>query len=146
MEFLPGTDREKAGLLVFQNETHFYFLCKSLRGGVPVVELHASVAPHSSPDGMELITSRMLTETQKGTPLRLKIEARGDTYAFSYASGKENWRLLRDGVPASFLSTKVAGGFVGCVYAMYATSLGARSSTRAYFDWFEYVGDDEVYR
>jgi len=32
------------------------------------------------------------------------------------------------------------------VYALYATSLGKPSQTSAYFDWFEYVGDDEVYK
>ena len=31
MEFLPSGENEKAGLLVFQNENHFYFLCKCLR-------------------------------------------------------------------------------------------------------------------
>jgi hypothetical protein len=35
-----------------------------------------------------------------------------------------------------------AGGFVGSIYAMYATSLGWPSSSTASFDWFEYDGKD----
>lgn len=40
---------------------------------------------------------------------------------------------------ATFLSTKVAGGFVECIYAMYATSLGKENSNKAYFDFLEYI-------
>jgi hypothetical protein len=32
------------------------------------------------------------------------------------------------------------------MYALYATSLGSPGATTAFFDWFEYAGDDEVYR
>jgi xylan 1,4-beta-xylosidase len=32
------------------------------------------------------------------------------------------------------------------MYALYATSLGKPSTSRAFFDWFEYEGNDEVYR
>jgi alpha-N-arabinofuranosidase len=49
-------------------------------------------------------------------------------------------------VDATFLSTKVAGGFVGCMYALYATSSGTPSGNSAFVDWFEYVGNDEVYK
>ncbi len=58
----------------------------------------------------------------------------------------ETWNLLQDHVDAKFLSTKVAGGFVGCVYALYATSLGQASKNMAHYDWFEYQGDDRVHR
>jgi len=34
LEFAPGGDNEKAGLIVFQNENHFYYLCKSVKTGV----------------------------------------------------------------------------------------------------------------
>jgi hypothetical protein len=29
--------------------------------------------------------------------------------------------------------------------AMYATSLGAPSESKAYYNWFEYTGNDEMY-
>jgi xylan 1,4-beta-xylosidase len=40
----------------------------------------------------------------------------------------------------TFFNTKTAGGFVGSIYAMYATSLGRPSSSTASFVWFEYGG------
>jgi len=44
-----------------------------------------------------------------------------------------------------FLSTRVAGGFVGCMYALYATSFGKSCNNKAYFNWFEYQGNDDMY-
>ncbi len=143
MDFAPKAEHEKAGMLIFQNETHFYFLCKSLSAGQPVLQLYRSTDTVGSGTQMELIASRVLTGS--GSALRLKIEARGDTYAFLYALEGE-WQMLREGIDARFLSTKVAGGFVGCMYGLYATSLGESSDRTAYFDWFEYAGDDEVFR
>jgi xylan 1,4-beta-xylosidase len=144
--FVPNAENEKAGLLVFQNEQHFYFLCKSLEGNEPVIQLYKSGDNRNSKDQMELITSRKIGTEIKGKDLLLKIEARGSVYSFSYAYEPQKWTLLKDSVDARFLSTRVAGGFVGCLYAMYATSLGKPSTTMSYFDWFEYRGDDEVYR
>jgi alpha-N-arabinofuranosidase len=67
-------------------------------------------------------------------------------YRFSYRTMGGVWAVLKDSVDATFLSTKVAGGFVGCMYALYATSDGQFSGTEAAYDWFEYTGTDDVYR
>jgi len=144
LDVTPAADHEKAGLLVFQNEKHFYFLCKSLEGDTAVVQLYRSPGNGSDNNQMELIASRTLS-TVNG-PLSLKVEARGAVYAFSFGERPGEWNLLQDNVDARFLSTRVAGGFVGCVIALYGTSDGKPSPTTAYFDWFEYVGDDEMYR
>lgn len=144
LTFRPRSENEKAGLLVFQNEKHFYFLGKSITANEPVVELYRSAGTLKKSDAMELLSSRALPkESEK---LFLKIEARKDLYTFWYAVQPDEWLMLKDSVDATFLSTRVAGGFVGCLYALYATSLGVPSTTAAYVDWFEYVGDDEVYR
>jgi alpha-N-arabinofuranosidase len=95
---------------------------------------------------MKLITSQKLGNENGTKGLLLKIEAQGSVYSFSYAYEPQKWHLLKDSVDARFLSTKVAGGFVGCVYALYATSLGRACKNVSRFDWFEYRGDDEVYR
>lgn len=63
-----------------------------------------------------------------------------------YSNGTEDWKLLKDNLDAKFLSTKEAGGFVGCTYGMYTTSLGRPSKNNARFNWFEYAGNDEVYK
>ena len=45
-----------------------------------------------------------------------------------------------------FLSTKIAGGFVGSMYALYATSNGMPTSNKVYYDWFECRSEDDVYK
>ena len=93
---------------------------------------------------MELI--KKIDEVQRAAKLYLRIGSDGNSYSFSYAFEPDQWRLLKDKVNANYLSTKVAGGFVGCIYALYATSIGRLSSAVSYFDWFEYQGNDEVYQ
>ena len=145
MNFLPKNDDEKAGLLVFQNEEHFYFLCKSVEGNEPVVQLFKS-NKISARDTMELVASRKILNEESPKEVFLKIEARGKTYAFFYSLEPAKWSLLKEGVDATWLSTRVAGGFVGSMYAMYATSSGKVSTNTASYDWFEYQGNDEVYK
>jgi len=78
--------------------------------------------------------------------LSLKLEAKGATYIASYSINNTKWIALKDDIDGRFLSTKTAGGFVGSVFGMYATSSGKESDQKAYFDWFEYKGDDDVYK
>ena len=149
--FHPQQENEKAGLLVFQNETHFYYLARSVTNHQPVIQLFRSLLPPSpgntavtSAQGiistvnseMELIAARMLDTAVNADRLQLKIVAKGSTYSFYYAEKENDWILLKEGVDAKFLSTRTAGGFVGCIYALYATSLGQPSDARAWFDWF----------
>jgi xylan 1,4-beta-xylosidase len=142
---VPAAENEKAGIAVFQNETHFYYLCKSVMDHEPVVQLFRSVPDRDVDNRMELLAEQRLTKEEYKQSLRLTIEAHGNTYAFLYGVEGNALRMLKAGVDATFLSTKTAGGFVGCMYALYATSLGEATTTRAYFDWFEYTGNDEVY-
>ena len=146
LDFSPEAENEKAGLLVFQNETHFYFLCKSMVDGKPVIQLYSSEATGGASRAMQLLASEVLDDAHGRKPVGLKIEAHGSTYSFLYQTTNGTWALLKDGVDARFLSTQVAGGFVGCMYALYATSLGESSTNTAYYDWFEYSGNDIVYR
>jgi xylan 1,4-beta-xylosidase len=141
IDFSPAAENEKAGLLIFQNETHFYFLCKSKQGNQPALQLFKSGEKE-----MQLIASQDLIDDQQNAVVFLKIDASKEKYAFSYAFNTRKWVLLKDSVDARFLSTRVAGGFVGCMYALYATSSGNPSGNSAYFDWFEYTGNDEVYK
>ncbi len=141
--FTPAAENEKAGIALFHNETHFYYLCTSMKDGASVVQLFRS-AVQAGKD-MELMMSRALPKNAHTHPVGLKIEARGDSYAFFYKTHKERWSLLKDRVDATFVSTRTAGGFVGCLYALYATSLGAPSASTASFNWFDYSGGDTIY-
>ena len=62
--FVPEFEHEKAGLLVFQNETHFYFLCKSLAGIEPAIQLYQSQNEESPIGQMELIASEGISVDQ----------------------------------------------------------------------------------
>ncbi len=143
MQFAPSSEREKAGILVFQNERHYYFLCRTLHDGVPAVQL---CRPGRAGDDLETVTSLPLEGGDSRLTVLLKVESRGGEYAFFYARTPGEWHPVGAGVNAEFLSTRTAGGFVGCLYALYATSSGAPCGSTAYVDWFHYRGDDEIYR
>lgn len=143
MLFSPADANEKAGLLVFQNESHFYYLCKSMRDNERVIELYKSIDNPDSVDKMELVTSRTLAPNSENREIYLRIDAHGEYYSFLFSSEAGKWITLKDSLDASFLSTKVAGGFVGCMYALYSTSLGKPSDNTSYFDWFKYKGTNE---
>jgi alpha-N-arabinofuranosidase len=74
----------------------------------------------------------------------LKVEAHEQTYSFYATSEPDQWQPIAEDVDGRILSTPVAGGFVGAVIAMYASSNGQASDNVADFDWFEYTGLDEA--
>ncbi|NIQ51695.1 MAG: hypothetical protein GTN87_14575 [Hydrotalea flava] len=53
--------------------------------------------------------------------------------------------MLKRNLDAKVLSTKVAGGFVSCMYALYATSLRKQSDNQALFHWFTICNQDTIY-
>lgn len=138
MNFEPYSMDEKAGLIVLQNETHFYFLCKSLVDEKPVVELYQSTFN----DKMLLLAQEVLND--KDGSLMLKIESEKDNYNFYYSENDEDWSQIGESADARFLSTETAGGFVGCTYGLYAVNCDEEIDTNseATFFWFEYEGDD----
>lgn len=137
MKFSPSSDHEKAGLLVFQNETHYYYLCKSLSAGKPAVQLYRS---NDTTGALELLAMRVLKEPVRDSPIAFRIDSHGSSYGFAFSEDGKHWDFLKEGVDATYLSTRTAGGFVGCMYALYATSLGQPSTTWAEFAWFRYHG------
>lgn len=141
LTFAPASDNEKAGLMILQDEDHFYFLCKSKAQGTDVLQLYKS-KPKSK--DMELLTEAPL-ETKTGN-VGLRISSNGDSYAFDYSIDSKNWTSLKNKVDGKFLSTKVAGGFIGCLYGMYATSSGDATTNSASFQFLKYAGDDPMYK
>ncbi len=136
LSFTPAAENEKAGILLFQNEKVHYYLCKSIKEGKEVVELYKA----------DSLVKSVPLNIQAGKEIHFKIEAKTDQYAFYYATQKDKWNVLLDNADAKYLSTKSAGGFVGCVYAMYATSNGKPSANQAHYDWFEIKNNDDMYK
>jgi alpha-N-arabinofuranosidase len=141
LNFTPASSQEKAGLLVFQNENHYLFLCQSVDNNQPVLQLYKGPGKDG---GEPLLLSTLKIQTGGQQPLQLKIQTNGHAYSFYYAEkGSTSWRTFKEGIDASFLSTQNAGGFVGCMYAMYATSSGAPTTNSAVFNYFESKGNDD---
>ena len=140
LSFSTTSGDEKAGLIIFQDEKHFYYLCQSMDEGKPVVQLFAGNAENT----MTLLTQISLSTKEK--QLYLRIDAKGENYDFYYATKPNRWALMKENVDGKFLSTQVAGGFIGCVFGMYTTSSGRPTSNTASFSYLRYLGNDPMYK
>ena len=132
MEFSPK-NKETAGLLVYQNPEYHFKLEYLLQGGKKTLRLT------KVKEGKTEILVERPTEAKN---LYLKVSAKGQDYAFYFATKEGEWNLL-DKVNGSMLNRSVAGGFTGVYLAMYASSNGYKTSNFADFDWFDYEGLDE---
>jgi alpha-N-arabinofuranosidase len=141
LSFDAAASNEKAGLAIFQNEDHFYYLCRSVDNKKQVVQLYRSLLIPADSNQMELIATYPCRNT--AGPVYLKITADKTVYNFYVSEDGKKWQAVKEGMDARFLSTRTAGGFVGATFALYATSLGQSSSTSANYDWFSYEGHDE---
>ncbi|UOQ71579.1 glycoside hydrolase family 43 protein [Hymenobacter cellulosilyticus] len=142
LNFAPKAAHEKAGLVVFQDEKHFYYLCKSVDNGKPVLQLFKSKPADAKQP--ELLAQAPLTAAT--ARVQLRIQAQADTYSFHFSENGKTWTTLKDKVDARFLSTQEAGGFIGCLFGMYATSSGQPTTNTASFTWLKYAGNDPVYK
>ncbi len=139
VDFSTKAENEKAGLVAFQGEKNFYYLCKSIAAGKNVIQLYKCDAQGKK---MEL-----MAQANVGSgPALLRIIAEGEQYSFHYASKPGQWKLLKDKVDGTYLSTEVAGGFIGALFAMYATSEGKETSNSASFQYLKYEGKDPMYK
>lgn len=135
LEFSPQKMNEKAGLIIFQNENHFYFLSKSLG----YIQLYKS-----STSSMDLLAQVPISNHLK--KIYLRIMSNENSYNFYFSKNAKTWEIIKENVDAKFLSTLVAGGYIGCVYGLYATSNGEYSSNTASFNYLRYKGSDSVYK
>jgi alpha-N-arabinofuranosidase len=141
LNFAAVSDNERAGIVIFQDEGHFYYLCKSAAKGKPVIQLFKSNPESKTMDlQMEFLAA---TDAEK---VFLRIDAVGEYYNFYCAFKPNDWIPLKDKVDAKFLSTEVAGGFIGCVFGLYATSSGEETTNSASFKYLRYSGNDPMYK
>lgn len=138
MTFDATSENEKAGLVIFQDEKHFYYLCRSKVGTQHMIQLFKSTETST----MELLAQTPITAKS----VKLRIQSEGDKYSFHYSIKGNKFDVLKSDVEGKFLSTKTAGGFIGCIYGMYATSSGKPSENTASFKFLRYAGNDPVYK
>lgn len=117
MTFVPENDSQNAGLLVFKDETHQYYLARTREGDNHLIELRKITE-----SGPQAIAKKEIAPSS--TTVSLKVEGQGLGYSFFYSlDGGESWRKVADGVDAGFTSTNVAGGFTGTVVGMFASNV-----------------------
>lgn len=104
----------KAGLVVFQNATHWMSLT-AREGNDGSIELMLEQA--NGGEG-EIIASATLPETQVGDSLIFLADMSGADIQFSYLSNGEA-QTMGPQLDARGLSTQTAGGFIGAVYGPY---------------------------
>ena len=116
MYFNPENATEKAGLLLFKDETHHLFMAVSQSPEGRTISLIKT-------DGQEdkVIATDVLSKD--AICFDLHVVSEGTSYEFAYSLDKgETWKVLATGIDANHLSTATAGGFTGSTIALYATS------------------------
>lgn len=113
MLFNPS-DTEAAGLLLFKDEKHQYFLAVNKDGANKCVSLRKIDETET-----KTLASHLISEEAKA--MNLKVISTGTQYDFYYSTEARDWKLLCKNVDASHLSTAAAGGFTGTTIGVYAT-------------------------
>lgn len=116
VDFTPVRPGDTAGLVAFQNDDYWWLVAVGLQDGGRVVQLRRRAGPEDPAEGV-LVAS----EPAPPGPVRLRIEAKGARYDFSYAD-VSGWRPLARDADGTILSTRTAGGFVGALFGLYARS------------------------
>ena len=120
MEYIPGSEKDLAGLVCLQNEKSNYVFGITKKDGEYYILLERSewpgrVGEHKS----NLLASEKIEITG---PVNLQIKANGDDYEFSYSKEGADYKNLGGIVSGDILSTDFAGGFTGALIGLYATS------------------------
>ncbi|WBH15530.1 glycoside hydrolase family 43 protein [Sphingomonas radiodurans] len=123
VSFDAGTPGAKAGLVVYQDDAHYYFVGVVNEGGRRLIRVERRASATDPKDGV-VLASAPLSSTK---PIRLRITARGASYDFHYGTGATGWTPLLTNADGKLLSTQVAGGFVGATMGMYAYAPAAGS-------------------
>ncbi|MDR0573417.1 MAG: glycoside hydrolase family 43 protein [Tannerella sp.] len=114
MFFDPSDENEAAGILIYKDETHQYFLSVRKSGSKREISLERIGASNAGiPAGQHV--------ADDGKPVYLKVVSTGPTFECYYAEKKDEWKLLCENIDARYLSTANAGGFTGTTIGMYAT-------------------------
>jgi len=115
MYFEPSNEEEAAGVLLYKDETHQYFLSASKSDKYRKISLNKI-----SSSGSETIATNTINDNNK--PIRFKVISKGTHYDFYFGIGEEPWKLLVQNVDAHYLSTANSFGFTGTTIGMYATN------------------------
>lgn len=132
LEFDPTNETDEAGLTVFMDvRSHYTISVRNIKGVRSLLVTY---------------TLGLIQHVENQIPLRegpvqLKVEGSVKTYTFSFSQGGDPFREVGK-ADAKYLSSETAGGFTGVMLGLFATGNGHTSSVPAYFDWFNYQGNE----
>jgi xylan 1,4-beta-xylosidase len=109
---------DRAGLVAMQSDDAYLFLGVQWRDGKQEVALSVRKSAQD-PQAGRVLTSVPLPAGAANKPVYLKLSIDRGTLSAGYAVRKNEWKRLAAGSDATFLSTKLAGGFVGTVLGLY---------------------------
>jgi alpha-N-arabinofuranosidase len=132
LDFSPKRDGEEAGLAVRMSESHHYEIAVTPLKGERYIIIRRRIGS---------FVDILAREKIKKGPVKLRIKATPELYFFSYALGDQDFKIIGK-TETRYLSSEVAGGFTGVYFAMYAVGGGRKSTTPAFFDWFEYITEE----
>jgi xylan 1,4-beta-xylosidase len=122
VEFNPESDDDEAGLIVYMNALHHYEIGVTSRDGSRVAVVRRRIG------GMR---DEYVGPTISGD-IVLEVHAEPDLYTFGIRRADGTFETILSG-ETRYLSTEVAGGFTGVMFAMYSVG-----EATAKFDWFDY--------
>ena len=111
--YFDPREGEYAGILLFKDEAHQYFLAVGREKENKTVSLIKISDQGETVKACEILNSDSVS-------LRLKVTSRGALYDFYYSEEKDNWKKIAGNIDASYLSTRIAGGFTGATIGLYA--------------------------
>jgi xylan 1,4-beta-xylosidase len=116
--YTPVRQGDRAGLVAFADERHHYFfgLCQTAEGPMLVV---AERNGDEDPEEGRIVAATPYQGVPDGA-VRLRIEARGAAYDFSYAVGDEAFRTLLANADGRILASEPTNQFTGALFGVYA--------------------------
>jgi xylan 1,4-beta-xylosidase len=116
LEFTPVSNTDFAGFTLFQNEEHHFVFGKTLIDGTE------SLIINRIEKGKETLAVLALSRREAAKPIYLKVAGNGADYDFMYSLNGKEWNTLLAQADGTNLSTRKAGGFIGALIGLYATT------------------------
>lgn len=133
LKFVSQSNSEMAGFVIMQNDNQYYFINK----GIKSIQLLKK-----EETGLELLNE----VPYDNETVHLRISTDGPTYTFEFSEDGDNFETIASDVDGKFLSTETAGGFVGSMLGLYATSNGVASDNKATFYYLNRKIEDKTYQ
>jgi alpha-N-arabinofuranosidase len=113
LDYQPESENEFAGLLLYKDESHQYFLAVSKSSSERKISLIKITG-----SSIDILAEKSINNSES---INLKVISKGTHYNFYYTNGKDKWASLCENIDAHYLSTANSFGFTGTTIGLYAT-------------------------